>query len=104
MSLTFHVLSSHQEPQTTVPTFSGPFPTCPPTPVPPALLVGNLPTLQGPVEIPFPVLYEYGGGGDTVPAAQRLTMQLVRAPGHTGGALAQDQPAHTVPWLGWSHS
>ena len=74
MSLTFQVLSSHWEPQTTALTFPGPFPTCPPTPIPAALLVENLPTLQGPVEIPFPGLYEYRGGEDTVPAARRVTM------------------------------
>lgn len=74
MSLTFQVLSSHREPQTTALTFPGPFPTYPPTPIPPALLVENLPTLQGPAEIPFSVLHEYRGGEDTVPAAQRLTV------------------------------
>lgn len=61
-----------------------------PPPLLPALPVGNLPTLHGPVEIPFPMFYEYRGGEDTVPAAQRLTVQLARATGHTGGALTQD--------------
>ena len=61
-----------------------------PPPLLPALPVGNLPTLRGPVEIPFPMFYEYRGGEDTAPAAQRLTMQLARATGHTGGALTQD--------------